>query len=69
MKLLNHNGDKVTIELTLHELRLTNALIQEGRISHRYDSPTGKALEDGIGSITIMVEHSLIAGQETTSIQ
>ena len=69
MKLLDHNSDKVTIELTLHELHLVNALIQEGRISHQCDSPEGRALEDGIRSIVIMVEQSLRAGQKTTNIQ
>lgn len=64
MKLLDHNSDKVTIELTLHELHLVNALIQEGRISHQCDSPEGRALEDGIRSIVIMVEQSLRAGQK-----
>jgi len=34
MKLLHHTADKVTLELSLHELHLANALIQEGRISH-----------------------------------
>ncbi|EEB77527.1 hypothetical protein GPB2148_1260 [marine gamma proteobacterium HTCC2148] len=56
MKLLNHTSHKVTLELTLHELHLTSALIQEGRISHECDSPEGKALEDGIRSALIMLE-------------
>ena len=43
MKLLDHAADKVTIEFTLHELHLTSALIQEGRISHQCDSPEGQA--------------------------
>ena len=34
MKLMNHTADKVTLELTYHELHLASALIQEGRISH-----------------------------------
>ena len=38
MKLLGHASDKVTIELTLHELHLANLLIQEGRISHECDA-------------------------------
>lgn len=41
MKLLDHTADKVTLELTYHELHLANALIQEGRISHECDSPEG----------------------------
>ena len=64
MKLLNHTPDKVTIELTRHELHLANALIQEGRISHQCDSPAGQALEDEIRSIVIRMEASLKAGQE-----
>ena len=39
--ILNTTSEKVTIELTRHELHLANALIQEGRISHRCDSPEG----------------------------
>ena len=67
MKLLNHTADRVTLELTRHELHLTGALIQEGRISHECDSPEGQALEDGIRSIVIMVEEALKTGQEITS--
>ena len=69
MKLLNHTADNVSIELALHELHLANALMQEGRISHQCDSPTGQALEDGIRSITIMIEQPLRVAQETTNIQ
>ena len=64
MKLLNHTPDKVTIELTRHELHLANALIQEGRISHQCDSPAGQALADGIRSVVVRLEASLKAGQE-----
>ncbi len=63
MKLLDHTSYKVTLELTLHELHLTSALIQEGRISHECDSPEGKALEDEVRSALIMVEEALKAGQ------
>ncbi len=59
MKLLNHTADKVIIELTLHELRLTNALIQEGRNSHQYDVQEGRVLEDGYGSIVIRLEETV----------
>lgn len=69
MKLLDHTADKVALELTLHELHLANALIQEGRILHQCDSPAGQTLEDGIRSIVMMVEQSLRAGQKTTNIQ
>jgi hypothetical protein len=64
MKLLDHTSNRVTVELTLHELHLTNALIQEGRISHECDSPNGQALEDGIRSIVIRLEEALNAGQD-----
>ena len=64
MKLVHHTADKVTLELSLHELRLANALIQEGRISHESDSPEAQALEDGIRSIVIRLEASLKAGQD-----
>jgi hypothetical protein len=64
MKLLNHTADKVTLELTRHELHLANALIQEGRISHECDSPEGQALEDGIRSIVIRLEEAVKAGLE-----
>ena len=69
MKLLSHANDKVTIELTRHELHPANALIQEGRISHQCDSQTGQALEDGFRSLVMTVEGSLKAGQETTNMQ
>ena len=69
MKLLDHTSDKVTIELTRHELHLASALIQEGRISHQCDSPAGQALEDGFRSIVIMVEQFWKDGQKTTNIQ
>ncbi len=42
MKLINHTTDRVTLELTRHELHLASALIQEGRISHECDSPEGQ---------------------------
>lgn len=42
MKLLNHTAEKVTLELTRHELHLANALIQEGRLSLGCDSPEGQ---------------------------
>tara|TARA_R110002072_G_C7792178_1_gene520951 strand:- start:226 stop:435 length:210 start_codon:yes stop_codon:yes gene_type:complete len=58
MKLLNHTADKVTLELTRHELHLANALIQEGRISHECDSPEGQALEDGFRSFVIRLEEA-----------
>ena len=58
MKLLHHTADKVTLELSLHELHLANALIQEGRISHQCDSPEGQSLEDGIRSVVIMLEEA-----------
>ena len=64
MKLLNHTADKATLELTRHELRLANALIQEGRISHESDSPDDQALEDGIRSIVMRLEASRKAGQD-----
>lgn len=64
MKLLDHTEDKVTIELSRHELHLANALIQEGRISHQCDSPAGQALEDGIRSIVIRLEEAIkVCGQ------
>jgi hypothetical protein len=58
MRFLSHTADKVTLELTCHELHLANALIQEGRISHECDSPNGQALEDGIKSIVIRLEET-----------
>ena len=58
MKLLNHTPDKVTLELSRHELHLANALIQEGRISHQCDSPEGQALEDGFRSIVIRLDEA-----------
>jgi hypothetical protein len=64
MKLLNHTADKVSLELTRHELHLANALIQEGRISHESDSPESQALEDGIRSIVMRLEASRKAGQD-----
>ena len=64
MKLLNHTADRVTLELTRHELHLANALIQEGRISHECDSPEGQALEDGIRSIVIRLEEAVKSGLE-----
>jgi len=67
MKLINQTANKVTIELTRHELHLASALIQEGRISHECESPEGQALEDGFRSAVIMVEEALKAGQKTTS--
>lgn len=67
IRFLNHTTDKVTLELSLHELRLANALIQEGRISHECDSPRGPALEDGIKSAVLMVEDSIKSGQKVTS--
>lgn len=59
MKLLSHTADKVTLELTRHELHLANALVQEGRISHGCDSPAGQALEDGIRAIVIRLEEAV----------
>ena len=47
MTSIYRTADKVTLELSLHELHLANALIQEDRISHVCDSPRGQALEDG----------------------
>jgi len=67
MTSIYRTADKVTLELSLHELHLANALIQEGRISHECDSPEGKALEDGVRSALIMVEEALKAGQEKIS--
>ena len=64
MKLLNHTADKATLELTRHELHLANALIQEGRISHKCDSPEGQELEDGFRSILIRLEEAVKAGIE-----
>ena len=64
MKLLSHAADKVTLELTHHELHLANALIQEGRISHECNSPEGLALEDGIRSIVIRLEEAAKSGLE-----
>ena len=64
MKLLNYTSHKVTLGLTLHELHLTSALIQEGRISHECDSPEGKALEDGIRSIVIRLDEAAKSGLE-----
>ena len=58
MKLLKHTADKVTLELSLHELHLVSALIQEGRISHECDSPEGQALEDGFRSIVIRLKEA-----------
>ena len=58
MKLLKHTPHKVTLELSLHELHLANALIQEGRISHECDSPEGQALEDGFRSIVIRLDEA-----------
>ena len=58
MKLLNHTPHKITLELSLHELHLANALIQEGRISHECDSPEGQALEDGFRSIVIRMDEA-----------
>ena len=58
MKLLKHTADKVTLELSLHELHLANALIQEGRISHECDSPEGQALEDRFRSIVIRMDEA-----------
>ena len=69
MKLLSHANDKVTVELTLDELHLANALIQEDRISHQCDAPAGQALEDGFRSLVMTVEESLKAGRATTTIQ
>jgi hypothetical protein len=63
MKLLHHTADKVTLELSLHELHLANALVQEGRISHECDSSEGQALEDGFRSIVIRLEEALKAGR------
>ena len=68
MKLLDHTAEKVTLELTRHELHLASALIQEGRISHQCESPEGRALEDGIRSIVIMVEESRKTGRKTANI-
>ncbi len=62
MKLLDYSSDKVTIELTRHELHLANALIQEGRISHQCDSPAGQALEDEIRAIVIRLEEAVKSG-------
>jgi hypothetical protein len=64
MKLLNHTADKVTLELTRHELHLANALIQEGLMSRECDSPEGQALEDGIRSIVIRLEDATKSGLE-----
>lgn len=64
MKLLDHTSNKVTVELTLHELHLASALIQEGRITHECDSPDGQALEDGIRSIAIRLEDAAKSGLE-----
>lgn len=58
MKLLKHTADKATLTLTLHELHLANALIQEGRISHQCHSLDGQALEDGFRSIVIRLEEA-----------
>lgn len=58
MKLLNHTANKVTLELTRHELHLVSALIQEGRRSHECESPEGQALEDGFRSIVIRLEEA-----------
>ena len=41
-----------------------NALIQEGRISHRCDSPDGLALEGWIRSIVLRLEEALKSGLE-----
>ena len=57
-KRLNHSSDKVTLELTRHELHLANALIQEVRISHVCDSSGGQALENGIRTVVIMSEEA-----------
>ena len=65
MKLINHTADRVTVELTRHELHLASVLIQEGRISHECDSPEGQALEDGIRSIVIRLEGAVKAGFES----
>ena len=62
MNLLNHTVDKVTLELTHHELHLANLLIQKGRISQQCDSPIGQALEDGIRSIANRLEKAIRAG-------
>ena len=53
MTSIYRTADKVTLELSLHELHLANALIQEDRISHACDSPEGQALEDGFRSVVI----------------
>lgn len=64
VKVLSHTADNVTIELTRQELKLANALIQEGCISHMCDSPEGQALEDGIRSIVIRLVEAAKAGLE-----
>jgi hypothetical protein len=58
MTSIYRTADKVTLELSLHELHLANALIQEGRISHACDSPEGQALEEGFRSIVIRLEEA-----------
>jgi hypothetical protein len=58
MKRLDHTADRVTLELTRHELHLANLLIQEGRLSRECDSPEGQALEDRIRSVVIRVEEA-----------
>ena len=62
MKLLNRTSQKVTLELTHHELHLASALIQEGRISHECDTPEGQALEDGVRSVVIRLEEAAKSG-------
>jgi hypothetical protein len=58
MTSIYRTADKVTLELSLHELHLANALIQEGRISHECDSPEGQALEDGVRSVVIRMDEA-----------
>ncbi|MEH6516715.1 MAG: hypothetical protein V7742_08545 [Halioglobus sp.] len=64
MKLLDHPSCKVTLELTRHELRLVNALIQEGCISHECDSLEGQSLAYEIRSIVIRMEEAVKSGLE-----
>jgi len=64
MKLVDHTADKVSLELTRHELHLANALLQEGRLSLQCGSPEGQALEDAIRSIVIRVEEAAKSGVE-----
>jgi hypothetical protein len=64
MRFLSHTTDKVTLELSLHELHLANALIQAGRIFHECDSPNGQALEDGVRSMVIRLEEAVTSGLE-----